>query len=124
MGRNATEIGALALNKPNKVLVFELGYALKRLMNEKVNVRIRCLKKEALHHLADTRFNTSAGNPVKGDFLIELPDTRSILTEFEGYLKVGSEWWITCGYPWPELEGKRFGIIQERLRSSAWCLSV
>ncbi|GKA35579.1 hypothetical protein Tco_0722070 [Tanacetum coccineum] len=30
---------------------------------------------------------------------------------------------ITCGYPWPELEGKRFGLIQERLRSSAWCLN-
>ncbi|GKA61826.1 hypothetical protein Tco_0761345, partial [Tanacetum coccineum] len=29
---------------------------------------------------------------------------------------------ITCGYPWPELEGKRFGMIQERFRSSAWCL--
>ncbi|GJX57582.1 RNA-directed DNA polymerase, eukaryota [Tanacetum coccineum] len=25
---------------------------------------------------------------------------------------------ITCGYPWPELEGKRFGMIQERLRLS------
>ncbi|GJS63151.1 zinc ion binding protein [Tanacetum coccineum] len=30
---------------------------------------------------------------------------------------------VTCGYPWPELEGKGFGMIQERLRSSAWCLS-
>ncbi|GJY95161.1 putative reverse transcriptase domain-containing protein [Tanacetum coccineum] len=30
--------------------------------------------------------------------------------------------WITCGYPWPELEGKRFGMIQERYGSSAWCL--
>ncbi|GJT26156.1 hypothetical protein Tco_0906431 [Tanacetum coccineum] len=30
---------------------------------------------------------------------------------------------ITCGYPWPELEEKRFGMIQERLRSSAWCLN-
>ncbi|GJU53126.1 hypothetical protein Tco_1226840 [Tanacetum coccineum] len=30
---------------------------------------------------------------------------------------------ITYGYPWPELEGKGFGLIQERLRSSAWCLS-
>ncbi|GJU78365.1 hypothetical protein Tco_1275435 [Tanacetum coccineum] len=30
---------------------------------------------------------------------------------------------VTCGYPWPELEGNRFGMIQERLRSSAWCLS-
>ncbi|GJU23154.1 hypothetical protein Tco_1156496 [Tanacetum coccineum] len=29
---------------------------------------------------------------------------------------------ITSGYPWPELEGKRFGMIQERFRSSAWCL--
>ncbi|GJZ35983.1 hypothetical protein Tco_0581800, partial [Tanacetum coccineum] len=29
---------------------------------------------------------------------------------------------ITCGYPWHELEGKRFGMIQERFRSSAWCL--
>ncbi|GJR06624.1 hypothetical protein Tco_0529608 [Tanacetum coccineum] len=29
---------------------------------------------------------------------------------------------IICGYPWPELEGKRFGMIQERFRSSAWCL--
>ncbi|GJV31006.1 hypothetical protein Tco_1391406 [Tanacetum coccineum] len=29
---------------------------------------------------------------------------------------------VTCGYPWPELEGKGFGIIQEQLRSSAWCL--
>ncbi|GJY82683.1 hypothetical protein Tco_0496059, partial [Tanacetum coccineum] len=29
---------------------------------------------------------------------------------------------ITCGYPWPELEGKRFGMIQERFRSSDWCL--
>ncbi|GJY15269.1 hypothetical protein Tco_0385691 [Tanacetum coccineum] len=27
---------------------------------------------------------------------------------------------VTCGYPWPELEGKRFGMIQERLSSSAW----
>ncbi|GKE54310.1 hypothetical protein Tco_1489466, partial [Tanacetum coccineum] len=24
---------------------------------------------------------------------------------------------ITCGYPWPELEGKGFGMIQEQLRS-------
>ncbi|GJX64622.1 putative reverse transcriptase domain-containing protein [Tanacetum coccineum] len=30
---------------------------------------------------------------------------------------------ITYGYPWPELEGKRFGLIQERLRSSAWCFN-
>ncbi|GKD26644.1 hypothetical protein Tco_1232858 [Tanacetum coccineum] len=29
---------------------------------------------------------------------------------------------ITCEYPWLELEGKRFGMIQERFRSSAWCL--
>ncbi|GJX10645.1 hypothetical protein Tco_0200504 [Tanacetum coccineum] len=29
---------------------------------------------------------------------------------------------ITCEYPWPELEGKRFGMIQERFGSSAWCL--
>ncbi|GKC23395.1 hypothetical protein Tco_1025545, partial [Tanacetum coccineum] len=28
---------------------------------------------------------------------------------------------VTCGHPWPELEGKGFGMIQERLRSSAWC---
>ncbi|GJZ27052.1 putative reverse transcriptase domain-containing protein [Tanacetum coccineum] len=27
---------------------------------------------------------------------------------------------ITCGYPWPELEGKRFGMIQGRYGSSAW----
>ncbi|GJV68056.1 hypothetical protein Tco_1483565 [Tanacetum coccineum] len=27
--------------------------------------------------------------------------------------------WITCGYPWPELEGKIFGMIQERYGSSA-----
>ncbi|GJY64670.1 hypothetical protein Tco_0466130 [Tanacetum coccineum] len=32
---------------------------------------------------------------------------------------------VTCGYPWPGLRGnhKDFGMIQERLRSSAWCLS-
>ncbi|GJT60048.1 putative reverse transcriptase domain-containing protein [Tanacetum coccineum] len=32
---------------------------------------------------------------------------------------------VTCGYPWPELEGNHrdFGMIRERLRSSAWCLS-
>ncbi|GKC79681.1 hypothetical protein Tco_1130455 [Tanacetum coccineum] len=30
---------------------------------------------------------------------------------------------ITCGYPWPELEGKRFGMIQGRYGSSAWCLN-
>ncbi|GJR30172.1 ribonuclease H-like domain-containing protein [Tanacetum coccineum] len=29
---------------------------------------------------------------------------------------------VTCGYPWPELEGKRFGMIQERYGSFAWCL--
>ncbi|GJR00096.1 reverse transcriptase domain-containing protein [Tanacetum coccineum] len=29
---------------------------------------------------------------------------------------------VTCGYPWPELEGKRFGMIQEKLRSSACSL--
>ncbi|GJU47197.1 hypothetical protein Tco_1204463 [Tanacetum coccineum] len=29
--------------------------------------------------------------------------------------------WITYGYPWPELEGKRVGMIQERYGSSAWC---
>ncbi|GJV86716.1 hypothetical protein Tco_1530654 [Tanacetum coccineum] len=31
----------------------------------------------------------------------------------EGYLR----------YPWPDLEGKGLGMIQERLRSSAWCLN-
>ncbi|GKE73290.1 hypothetical protein Tco_1535331, partial [Tanacetum coccineum] len=31
--------------------------------------------------------------------------------------------WITYGYPWPELEGKRFGMIRERYGSSAWCLN-
>ncbi|GJW02147.1 putative reverse transcriptase domain-containing protein [Tanacetum coccineum] len=30
---------------------------------------------------------------------------------------------VTYGYPWFELEGKRFGMIQERLRLSAWCLN-
>ncbi|GKE83150.1 hypothetical protein Tco_1553150, partial [Tanacetum coccineum] len=30
---------------------------------------------------------------------------------------------VTCGYLWPELEGKGFGLIQEGLKSSAWCLS-
>nr|GEV38291.1 nucleotide-binding alpha-beta plait domain-containing protein [Tanacetum cinerariifolium] len=32
---------------------------------------------------------------------------------------------VTCGYPWPGLGGNHmdFGMIQERLRSSAWCLS-
>ncbi|GJW91003.1 hypothetical protein Tco_0168556 [Tanacetum coccineum] len=30
---------------------------------------------------------------------------------------------VTYGYPWPELEGKGFGLIRERLRSSAWCLN-
>ncbi|GKB04195.1 hypothetical protein Tco_0832338, partial [Tanacetum coccineum] len=29
---------------------------------------------------------------------------------------------ITFGYPWPELDGKRFGMIQGRYGSSAWCL--
>ncbi|GJW49719.1 hypothetical protein Tco_0091070 [Tanacetum coccineum] len=29
---------------------------------------------------------------------------------------------VTSGYPWPKLEGKGFGMIQERFRSSAWCL--
>ncbi|GJY46702.1 hypothetical protein Tco_0435765 [Tanacetum coccineum] len=31
---------------------------------------------------------------------------------------------VTCGYPWPGLEGSHrdFGMIQERFRSSAWCL--
>ncbi|GJS13904.1 hypothetical protein Tco_0408376 [Tanacetum coccineum] len=31
---------------------------------------------------------------------------------------------VTCGYPWPGLEGnhKDFGMIQERFRSPAWCL--
>ncbi|GKC59647.1 hypothetical protein Tco_1087245 [Tanacetum coccineum] len=31
---------------------------------------------------------------------------------------------VTCGYPWPGLEGNHrdFGMIQERFRSSAWCL--
>ncbi|GJT93041.1 putative reverse transcriptase domain-containing protein [Tanacetum coccineum] len=32
--------------------------------------------------------------------------------------------WITCGYPWPELEGNRFGITQERYGSFAWCLEL
>ncbi|GKD63774.1 hypothetical protein Tco_1305882 [Tanacetum coccineum] len=30
---------------------------------------------------------------------------------------------VTCGYPWPELEGKGFGMIQERYWSSAWRLN-
>ncbi|GJY82720.1 hypothetical protein Tco_0496096 [Tanacetum coccineum] len=32
---------------------------------------------------------------------------------------------VTCGYPWPGLGGnhKDIGMIRERLRSSAWCLS-
>ncbi|GJX52246.1 putative reverse transcriptase domain-containing protein [Tanacetum coccineum] len=30
---------------------------------------------------------------------------------------------VTCRYPWPELEGKGFGMIQERLRSSLIPLS-
>ncbi|GJR94181.1 reverse transcriptase domain-containing protein [Tanacetum coccineum] len=30
---------------------------------------------------------------------------------------------VTCGYPWPELEGKGFGMIQERYGSSAWRLN-
>ncbi|GJW71223.1 reverse transcriptase domain-containing protein [Tanacetum coccineum] len=29
---------------------------------------------------------------------------------------------ITLGYLWPELDGKRFGMIQGRYGSSAWCL--
>ncbi|GKB18741.1 hypothetical protein Tco_0852664, partial [Tanacetum coccineum] len=29
---------------------------------------------------------------------------------------------ITFGYPWPEPEEKRFGMIQGQYGSSAWCL--
>ncbi|GJT52394.1 putative reverse transcriptase domain-containing protein [Tanacetum coccineum] len=39
--------------------------------------------------------------------------------EHEDQIRIKYPRWITCGYPWPELDGKRFGMNQERYGSSA-----
>ncbi|GKA98068.1 hypothetical protein Tco_0825962, partial [Tanacetum coccineum] len=49
--------------------------------------------------------------------------SRIVIMERNGVLHAMlRQYRVTCGYPWPELEGKGFAMIQELLRSSAWLL--
>ncbi|GKA15417.1 reverse transcriptase [Tanacetum coccineum] len=67
-------------------------------------------------------YSSSSSNPT-GEFwkqiwrLNVIPKIRLFLWKACSNALATRDRWITCGYPWPDLEEKRFGMIQERYGS-------